>query len=151
MADVILFNQNLGNFEFTGSGDKKTATTTENVLTIPEEFLSAENYVYNVDGVDYVCDYVVDGTNWWTFSYKVDGSDAISVRKNKSDGHVEISIRPSLVDGLNLESSTLILKQIEQPQPEEPKFKTALVRFNRDKAVYLKYDETNDTITMEVL
>ena len=146
MADKLLFNQNLGNFEFTGSGDKKTATIDQDVLIIPDPLLAADKYYFKVNDTEYVCNYVLDGTSWVTFSYRVENSDAISIRKNKSDGRIELSIRPALVE-INLESDNLSLYEKAEEPPVTEGVKKAIVRFANDKACIVTLE--NDTFSLE--
>lgn len=148
MTDII-FSQDLSTLTFTGTGAKKTAVIEEPVFT-PTLPLDTEPSTYSFrvnNDTLYECNYAVDGTNWITVSYKIDGVDGISVRINKTTNIVELSIRPELV-GINVDSDYLeCIEHIEPYTTDDIKY--AIVRFTNNKAVKLTYNIVNDTVEIE--
>ena len=97
---ALLMQINLSDYTFTGQ-DKKEATVNSKLINYTTPLEEANNYVYRVNGDSsqvYTCNYVLDGTSWVTFSYKVNDLDAISCKVNKSDNSTVITIRTNLVD-----------------------------------------------------
>lgn len=147
-----LMNVNLGSLEFSGTGDKKTATTSDTLIngyTLP--LLDADKYVYRLtsesETQEFKCNYVSDGTNWVTFSYKVDSMDAISCRINKNDGRTELNIRVNLIH-VDLTTDKLELFELDNTPNT---IKGCVVRLVKDKAVMVTYDEKTQEYKMEVL
>ena len=145
-----ILNIKLSELSFSGTG-KLTASTQGNLINFDLPLEEASNYIYTInDKIDtdkYVCNYVLDGTNWVAFSYKVDGSDAISCRYNKNDDYTEVSIRPALVN-IDVTTDTL---QLYITSNEDNSKKYALVRFTNNKSVKIIYDISSDEFSMEVI
>lgn len=111
MATVrnILTTDTLNNLEWSGN-DKKTANiysdfvfypdtlpTFSEVYPTPEEF----KIMYKASGgyfTSVYCNYVSNGNTRYTFSYKVNGLDAINLSIFKADGHLEINVRNSSLE-----------------------------------------------------
>ena len=145
--DRMLFNQNFGDLEWTGSTQKKAVLPVSS-LTIPEPLLDAENYYFDLDGVIYQCSAVSDTSSYLTFRYDVEGTNVLYVRLDKAQNNVNISIRPASFPDVNFETS--ILKLFEKEQTENAD-SYSLVRFNRWKYVEIVYDKQNDNFTCELI
>lgn len=109
---------------------------------------NASDYTIILNGVEYVCDYFLNGDTKIKCAYRTSGHDTIYIEYHKNDGSVQVGIRHDEIT-FNVGETIKLICKVETP--DAPKIKTSLVRFNRNKAVYLTYDEDSDVVTMEVL
>lgn len=149
MSERILFNQNFGDLEWTGTTVKR-ATLPPSTLTIPSPLLEAENYFFDLDGVVYECTGVSDTTAYLTFRYDVDGTNVLYVRLDKAQDTVNISIRIANFPNVDFETSVLKLIETTSPIVVEGTHQ-ALVRFNRICAIKVGYDESSEAFTYETI
>lgn len=147
MADRLLFNQNFGDLEWTGSTQKKAVLPISS-LVIPEPLLDAENYYFELDDVIYQCTAVSDTSSYLTFRYDVDGTNVLYVRLDKAQNNINISIRPASFPDVNFETSVLKLFEKESSHDD---LIHSLVRFNRWKHAEITYNKTNNSITCELI
>lgn len=149
MSERILFNQNFGDLEWTGTTTKR-AVLPPSTLIIPEPLLEAENYFFDLDGVIYECTGVSDTSSYLTFRYDVEGANVLYVRLDKSQETINISIKVANFPDVNFETSILKLIETTSPIVIEGTHQ-ALIKFNRICAIKVGYDESSEAFTYETI
>lgn len=148
MSDRILFNENFGELEWSGTTQKK-ASLPRSSLVIPDPLLEASDYYFDIDGTIYECTGVSDTTSYLTFRYDLEGTNVLYVRLVKATDTIDISIRPASFPEVSFETS--VLKLYERETPVLNADSRGLVRFNRWTAIEVLYDSTNDTFSYNLI
>ena len=152
MSDIKMFDKKLGEFTWSGT-DKKSTSINEKLVNYELPLEEADKYYFLINNdlnIKYICNYVLDGTSWVTFSYKVNDLDSISIRVNKNSNITEITLRPDNIEGgINLTSDSLSLFKINETPSEEDNKMYALIRFTNSKAVKVIYNVNDDDILIE--
>ena len=105
----------------------------------------AQDYTIDLNGVKYQCNFFENGNTKIKAAYRTEGHDTIAIEFVKADGSVKAYIRHDEIE-FNVGDRIILSCVVEIGE-----IKTSLVRFNKNKAVYLKYDVVNDNVSMEVL
>ena len=117
------------------------------LITIPEELQEADKYYFEYNGNKYTCNYVVNGSTKIFFAYKVDGLDGIAVTYFKNEDKLELVIRNNIVE-LILGADVILFEEVETPVITRELF-NCFVRFKKDKACLVSYDEEADEFSVE--
>lgn len=150
MSDRILFDENFGELEWSGTA-QKTATLPSSSLVIPDPLLEASNYYFNIDGVTYECTGVSNTSSYLTFRYEdlEESTTLLYIRLVKASDNVKVSIIPASFPEVSFDTS--ILKLYERETPIIDAKDKALIRFNKWTAVEVLYDEENDSVSYNLI
>lgn len=130
--------------------------TTKTIYDFPEGTITqvdppsttASDYTIIYNGVEYVCNYFLDGTTKIKASYQVDGHDSIFIEYYKATGKVQVGVRH---DEHETGAGDTIVLVCTLPDPIKDDVKTVLVRFTKDKALYISFNLTTDEYNVEVI
>lgn len=105
-----------------------------------------EDYFIIINGVEYQCNYFLDGDTKIRVSYKTNNHDTFSISLSKIDGTVEMIVRLAEIEVATGDSIKLVCRTTPT---EDLTIKKAIIRFNHFKAVMVTYDEVTDTVEMQ--
>ena len=108
----------------------------------------AEDHEFILNGETYICNDLVDGNTKIKVAYKEEGLDVIALEMMRSDGSVKIIIRHNIISSQAGDPFKLIYNDVT---PVEPKILGCIVRFKKDKACLVTYDEGSDEFNVEVI
>ena len=151
MADKLLFNFTTDN-TYTGT-NKLVWTMSKSALDLPAELLEADKYYFTLNGVEYTCDDVYEGSSKYFFNYKVDGLDAIGIQYFKNEDKLELVIRKSNFPDFEVGQVVEFYEIHEDPPipPTSEGIRRAYIRFDNEMTAEVIYDVDNDTIEVRKL
>lgn len=106
----------------------------------------AEDHKFTLNGVDYICNDLIDGTSKIKVAYRENNLDVIALEMFRNDGSVKITIRHTVLETHAGEPFALIYLG---EMPEQPKYKGVIVKLVKHKTALVTYDDVEDRYKLE--
>lgn len=106
----------------------------------------ADDHKFTLNGVDYICNDLIDGTTKIKIAYRENNLDVIALEMFRTDGSVKITIRHTILETHAGEPFALIYLG---EMPEKPKYNGVIVKLVKDKTALVTYDETAGKYKLE--
>ena len=107
---------------------------------------AADEHKFTLNGVDYICNDLIDGTTKIKVAYRENNLDVIALEMFRTDGSVKITIRHTVLESHAGDPFALIYLG---EMPEQPKYKGVIVKLVKDKTALVTYDDVEGKYKLE--